>query len=418
MTTATTFPEPNETGGHWLTRRRLGIYPICFVIGYALMVVVWYSLGGVSVDAEGKPYGSDFITFWTASELGLEGTPEAAFDVKTITDRQSAVAPGTTHFYLWHYPPTFQLITLPLALVPYFLSYILWVILTGAFALGMVWRATRDRYAVWLFLAAPAFFVNFLHGQTAVLVTALFLGVVWAMPKRPLLAGVFLGLLTIKPHFGVLIPVALLLARQWSVFASAAVTTLLFAGLTVLVFGHDLWGIFFDNLGTVRLLVQDGVTPWEKMPTVFAAVSVLGAPQSVAYAIHGVVAAAAAVTVFWVWSLEVDRRLVWAVLIPATLLISPYMFDYDLTLLLIPMGLIAYHAKERGWAPWEREMLVAAWLFPLVSAYVIDNLSLPIGPLPTLVLLALAMRRVRDEVSGVEAPLGTSAGGGTLVQPN
>ncbi len=398
MSISETGPSPSTGDSFWLNRRRLVAYPVIIIFAYLVSAAVWVSLGSGGIDPVEKPYGYDFMTFWAASKLSLEGRPEAAYDAQAMVAIQAEAVEGNTTVSYWHYPPTFQLLSLPLAFLPYFAAYFFWIIPTSLFALNMIWRLGRRSEAVWLFAAAPAFFINSFHGQTAALITGLFAGFILYAPTRPVLAGIFLGLLTFKPHLGVLVPVILLLSGQWVVFGSATVTALVFAGLSVLAFGVDLWAVFFENFTFVRELLEAGMTPWHKMPTVFGAVAIIGVPPSIAFALHGVVAVIVALLTFWVWSHKVDRRLGWALLISASLLISPYMFDYDLLLLLLPVGFLAFYGLERGWMKWEREILVLAWAFPFVLGAITETLFLPTGPAASLLVFGAALRRAVLEI--------------------
>lgn len=63
------------------------------------------------------------------------------------------------------------------------------------------------------------------------------IGIFAFLDRRPLLAGLLVGLLTIKPQFGVLIPVLLIASGRWRVFTVATVTALALAAAAVMLFG-------------------------------------------------------------------------------------------------------------------------------------------------------------------------------------
>ena len=63
-------------------------------------------------------------------------------------------------------------------------------------------------------ITIPTVFHNIQVGQNGFLTAALIGGVLEFMERRPAMAGVCLGLLTYKPQFGVLVPVALVERRQ------------------------------------------------------------------------------------------------------------------------------------------------------------------------------------------------------------
>ena len=116
MAQAQDGPSP-AADGHWLTVSRLTVYPRIFLTVFILSASSWMLLSQDMLDPQGKPIGYDFLTFWSASKLSLSGDPAAAFDMEKLFEVEQATVPGIDKPFLWHYPPTFQLVTLPLALV-------------------------------------------------------------------------------------------------------------------------------------------------------------------------------------------------------------------------------------------------------------------------------------------------------------
>ena len=77
----------------------------------------------------------------------------------------------------------------------------------------------------------------------------------------------------------------------------------------------------------------------------------------------------------------------------ATFLISPYVFDYDLVWLAFPIAWLALIGLREGWLPGEREVLVAAWISPLLMAPLATAFSVQIGPFVLGALLWVMVRR-------------------------
>jgi len=94
--------------------------------GYSRVVVAVYALValGLFSGAFGKPLDNDFITYWSACYLPLEGHPMAAFDLAQNDAAQRLAVPVSSKIYPWHYPPTYQLLVLLLALLPYLPAYL------------------------------------------------------------------------------------------------------------------------------------------------------------------------------------------------------------------------------------------------------------------------------------------------------
>jgi hypothetical protein len=154
------------------------------------------------------------------------------------------------------------------------------------------------------------------------------------------------------------------------------------------------------SLGLARHFLEVGFLPWAKMPTVFAFARLLGTPVYAAYAIHAVVAVGAVLAVWRVWRRCQDWQLRGAALMTATFLVSPYLFDYDLAWLAFPIAWIALGGVRDGWLRGEREVLVAAWLLPLVMLPIVRVVPVQIGPWVLGALLLVIMRRAaRDGAS-------------------
>src|SRR3546814_17262751 len=64
------------------------------------------------------------------------------------------------------------------------------------------------------------------------------------LDEHPQRAGIICGIMTFKPHLGVLIALALLVRRAWTAIGYAAATTAVLAVLSGTVFGFDLWSIY------------------------------------------------------------------------------------------------------------------------------------------------------------------------------
>ncbi len=363
-----------------------------FLLSAILLVVT--SHGGL--DLKDRPLGYDFITFWGASELTLDGRPEAAFDMDQAHEAQQKAVPATQAAYLWHYPPTFQLLVAPLALLPYALSFFVFTALGFGAYLYACRPLLNQPASYWLLAAFPATLLCLYHGQNSLYSAALFAGAALASERGArgaLWAGLFIGLLAFKPQFGLLIPFALIAAGQWRIFFAAAVATLGFCGLATAVFGFGLWQAFFGNLELVRTIFEDGLLPWAKMPSAWVFFRYLGVGADTAYALQALVALGAATTVVIVWRRIGMTRASWAVLVSASLLVPPYIFDYEMALLAIPLAIIASDMAANGAGRGEKLWLLALAVIPPLTSFLADATHLQLGFPLLLAALWLAVRR-------------------------
>jgi len=382
-----------------LDAERLLIYPRIVVIGYVVMAVMLVFFARDMIDPFGKPLGYDFITFWSASKLTLMGEPEAAFGVQRMIEAQRMAVPASDSIFLWHYPPTFQLVAAPLALVPYVVSYFLFIGLTLiAFVLTLRRfidpRIATGWNAVVLLLAVPGVFLTLFHGQNSLLSAAIFAGALLAFENRkPFVAGLVLGMLAYKPQLGLLLPFALIAAGQWRIFLGASLSVVMFAGLSLLVFGTALWETFLYNAPFVRHVMEEGFLPWHKMPSAFVFFRYFHMPEPAAYAAQALTILAALASVIYVWWKKGPSRMAWAVLVTATLLLPPYIFDYEFALLALPLILLANDMLERGAQRYEKVALVTFFALPLLVGPFAEQTHIQIGFPMLVAMLALCVRR-------------------------
>ena len=189
----------------------------------------------------------DFITTWSAGELTLMGHAAAAYDWPTFKLVEESVLGHPFDGYLgWPYPPTFLFVAAFLALLPYTIAFVLWVFGTFLAYLAAIRAIVGDRVGYFLAAGFPAIVANAIVGQNGFLSAALIGGTLALMERNPICAGALLGLLTYKPHLGILFPIALLASGRWRVFVSAGVVAVLMAAASLIGFWHQkLARVFF-----------------------------------------------------------------------------------------------------------------------------------------------------------------------------
>jgi len=384
--------ERQSSRRHWLSAERLRIYPWALVVWYALVAWTFYSQAQGMV-LHGEPIGSDFIAYWTASDLALDGDPSKAYDQAVISELQQRMLPDRLAFAPWIYPPTFLLLVLPLALLPYLWSYLAFMAASFAGCYAVLRRIAPREAGLLLLLAFPGSFEVVVHGQNGFLTVALAgAGLLW-LERSPVLAGVAFGLLTFKPQLGLLIPLALACAGAWRAMFSAAVTAVAFMGLSLVVLGADTLMAFADSVATSSRWMAEGHFRLIKMPTVFALLRLGGAGAGAALAVHLLIALLVATLVAVVWRRSDNHRLRAAVLSAGTMLASPYFFDYDFIWLALPLAFVSADAVVSGWRRGEREYLLFIGLLPLMVSQLHGWLPAPWAVIPLLGLFLLTVRR-------------------------
>ncbi len=308
----------------WLTPRRVIVYSIVMLVFSALFVTIWAWVAHAFPERVPPRVGADFSVFWTASYLMLHGSPAQAYDFSAFSRLSAARFDTLRHgaFAPWLYPPTYLLLVTPLALLPFALAYPLFVAL-GVGVLGCAaWRvaglgavAGASRAGALALVAAPCVFVTATLGQNAFLTASCAaLAVYWA-ERRPLWAGLCIGLLSVKPQMALLFPFVLIAARAWRTLAWAALASAAFVALSVLVCGTESLRLFVASAGLARSIVlEHGVVFWLVSPTPFAALRLAGVPLNAAYAAHAGVAAIAIAAACVAWAGTRDVRVRAAVL--------------------------------------------------------------------------------------------------------
>ena len=395
--------------GRWLTADRARAYALILLALYGVAIVGWIALSSGMIDPNGKPIGTDFSSFYAAGTLALEGHSADVYNMAAHHAREQQIFGEATPYYGWLYPPLFLLVVTPLALLPYPLALAVWQSTTLALYLtgmaAILRRLRRDDIEVgklWLLiaLAFPAAFINLAHGQNGFLTAGLFATALVALPKRPLLSGILFGLLAYKPQFGLSIPVALLAAGQWRTIVAAGVTVLALSATAALAFGADIWLLFAASAEISRkLLLEQGDVGFEKLQSVFAAVRLLGGSISLAYVVQTAASIVAILGVAWAWRVGRDHELKSALLVVATLLASPHVLDYDLTILSPALAFFVASRWPDEFGSYDISALAAVWCVPLFARAVAGASGVPLGLIAIVMLFVLAMRHVLRERS-------------------
>lgn len=301
-------------------------------------VLMIYWPAGHGLDVVGYPLGRDFINVWAGSQIAFRDGVAALFDLKGYHAAIGELFGRPLPFHNWSYPLQVLPLFWPLAQLPYFAALAVWTFgLFALFAWVVLGEIERERrLPALLFLAlTPACLINTIGGQNGFLTAALLLGGVLNIDRRPLLAGVLIGLLTSKPHLGVVLPFALVALGAWRVIAGAAVTATALFALSAAMFGTDAWREYFSAVGAYQTLLLrhfDGFYT-NMMVSVLASARKAGIAYPFALTIQAVVSLAAVAVACWAVRRTQDGCARAFILAAATLLATPYAFNYDMTAL-------------------------------------------------------------------------------------
>jgi len=396
--------------GRFLTRERIRLWALATLVASAAGLLFVIATSDGLNDYQNRPLGTDFSNVYAAGTYVLDGHAAAAFDWPAQHARERAIFGERTPFYGWHYPPFFLFVAGLLALMPYALSLALWqgvtlvlYLLSIRTILATSWPDSSRSFPadkLWrlLALAFPAVFVNIGHGHNGFLTAALLGGALVMLDRRPILSGVLFGLIAYKPQFGILIPLVLIATGRWRTFLAAGGTVVALGIATLIAFGPEVWTAFFASTHLTRVeVLEQGGTGWHKIQSVFSWVRMWGGGVPLAYAMQGLVMAALAVALVWLWRSAASYRIKAGVLIIAAILATPYSLDYDLVALAPAIAFLAIDGLSRGFAPYEKSALALLWFMPLIARSIAEWTLTPLGVPAMLIVLALALRRAAAE---------------------
>jgi arabinofuranan 3-O-arabinosyltransferase len=386
------------------------LFSTCFVL-FVINVSFFpaYFSHGWIYDQNGLGIPTDFVNVWSAGKLVLDGHPALAYDWDIQKQVQVAVL-GQSYQgnFAWHYPPPFLFVAALLAHFPYAIAFIGWAAASLVPYLAMMRAIVGRPFGLLLAAAFPVVLTNTLVGQNGFLTASLIGGTLYLMPMRPVLSGICLGLLSYKPQYGLLFPLVLIAASQWTVFFTAGCVAVAMALLSWLAFGTESWQAFFHWMPMFsQAFLTEGRAPWGKMQSIFALVRYFGGTEQLAWIFQWIMSATVAVVLALMWRSRMSYPLKAAALAAGTLLITPYLFLYDLMVLAIPVAFLVRIGLKRGFTHYELPALglVAALLmfFPLVGA--------PTGFAATLIVAGLVLRRAGPWWRREQAPSLMAAAG-------
>jgi len=394
-------------------RSRLAFYLLR--LGEALSLVAFLSFCVMWVQWQAATTGiskvsGDFVSFWTAGQLALEGRAADAYREQPHFLAQLALHGDPEWGYLaFFYPPFFLLLSAGFALLGYFPALCLWLATscTGYIAAlrALVPKGLREGGSIWvLFLGYPAVMINAGFGQNGFLSTALLGGAAVWLDRRPALAGVCLGCLAYKPQLGLIVPLALAAAGRWRCFAVAGATVAILAATATLAFGTDIWPAFMADMAVAR---RDWLEPANPqyllyLTTIYGAVRLHGGSLALAYGTQAIVSVAAAFMLVRALRQRApgarSGRAEGAAIAACVPFCSPFLLEYDLVILAVPMAWLLGEALRDGFRRGEAMALVGAFLAPvLFKATPFDSALRLAVIIAAALLFAMVLRRMTEQ---------------------
>ena len=356
------------------------------------------------------------MVFYGAVQWFFDGNLAGLFDGERFTAYLNTAFSGwltqPTPFRPWVYPPSYLLVMLPFGTLPFAASYIGFQLVSAGLLAAALWfgadRPSTRSLVIAAALFGPAAAINVGMGQNAFLSAALLVGGCRMLRSRPALGGVILGVLTMKPQFWLLVPVALAAARQWKALLWSILGGIGLALASALVFGIDSWRHW---LLLAQASYGDPQGKWVELgrlwgDSIYACLVAGGASQNLANSAQTAGTLLGVALVYGAFRLPLPRDRKIAVLLACTILAAPHSSLADTVLLATAAALWAGEANAvtTPLAAWT--LALALWLVPLVNPPLVS----PIGRLTPLLILGFVTMILagRGRAAGVAADMAPS----------
>ena len=180
------------------------------------------------------------------------------------------------------------------------------------------------------------------------------------------LAGAVMGIASFKPQLALMVPFALLGARNWRALTGAAASALLLALVSVLVFGWGIWEQWFALMLHPRHDVAYTGLEWGRMydDSVYTIAALLGASKTLAIVVQAIATLAAAASVFLAYRRPMANDLRFAVFLAASVVGSPHASPYDMILLAYASTILVWNLLQEEFRLSALVIPLAAWLLP------------------------------------------------------
>ncbi|ESQ83515.1 hypothetical protein AEAC466_12630 [Asticcacaulis sp. AC466] len=383
---------------NWLNPERARVYGWMILIAF-LASAIWISVANTLIFHTPDPLGGDFLSFYAASKLALAGHAADAWRPEIHGAVENSLFGGDHGYLAFFYPPPYLLACFPLALLPFGVALCVWLGVTtaaGVAALRAYLKGVADIPLGWMpLIAFPAVWINMSTGQNGALTLAILATGFWLADRRPILAGLVLGLLVVKPQLAIVLPLAFAVTGRWKTFLATGLSAAALCVIAYLAFGTDAYAAFWANSQYASQTLNNGLVDPALMQSLFAALRQYGAPLPVAYGAHALLATGilGALT-YLALTRKPDAYTLGALCVAATLLVTPFSLKYDLLISAVPLGWLAVTGMTTGFRPWEKSVLLLAFFLPLLTRTFSVGLHLPIAPLVLLAIFVLVCRRV------------------------
>lgn len=309
---------------------------------------------------------ADFSAFHIVAQRIWLGDLDLTYQFASFAKMQMAAAGGTTGVMPWTYPPQFDLLLAPFAFLPGWAAYFLFTTITLAAYLMTLRVIAGKNFALVLVVFFPAIAITIAIGQNGLLTGALIGLVCINAERRPVLAGIALGMMVIKPHLAVAAGIYMLLTRCWPAVLTAAIVVVASSLMCTLAFGPQIWIAWLGSIREAASYLEEGRYQLFRMISAYAALYKAGLPAAGAFWGQMAMAGLALAAVALAAARGPSPRFALGIVAVTSVMISPYAYDYDLPIVGIGLALLLPDLASLA-SPRERGVIYGLLL--LANAY-------------------------------------------------
>ena len=188
--------------------------------------------------------------------------------------------------------------------------------------------------------------LDLLLTQTGHLVAFLIFSILLFHDKRPVAAGIALGLLAFKPHYAIPLGLVAVSRQNWQLILSASFTFIVTCLLSALLYGWDMWLQFWQNASSLNITLFH-MESW-------LGVAAIALPDSIevigrlAIPVYGISMLLLGIILLGLGS-RLDLLGATSLAVLVTVVCSPNTHPYDVNMLLIPIIYFTRHFNMKLW---------------------------------------------------------------------
>jgi transcriptional regulator of met regulon len=375
---------------------------LCLLLGFVANGVLYATAFGIAqwpYDKQGYLIGRDHANIMVATTMFLEGRFAAIHDRALYMQEIARHFGAFYSFQVWSYPPSTALFYAPLTVFGLYSGLFLFLLAgTTALSLTVFMQLRGFRQSLGLALLSglalvfsPASFINAVLGQNGLITAFLLVMAVLLVEKRPVLAGLALGLMVLKPHLAVIIGLVFLARGAWRGLAVAALTGLGIVLISVLAFGFEPWRLYLSETVPYQGFIIRRFLGFFTYVLIspYAAFRFIGAGHGLALTFQITLSLAIAVMV--VLAARRLRNQVDLLILAAlgTVLVLPYVYAYDMPLVTAALLIDTMRHERIG----RGQAIINGLVFLSPATALFSKLGDPALPVePAILLIAFIMR--------------------------